>query len=185
MDSIYYISCSLIVCLGLAQGCSSENAAKSKQSNIVEATLPDPSPELVTSIDQPQETTRVAPEIQEDFRMSADNEYAAVRDNQFFTTAIVDSLVPGELQSVFKLDRPVYAYAALHAPRQEKVQFQWFTQGGEELLPSTLLSTGVNTGPVGYRIFTFRTFRETGQYSVELTNSAGVKIGQADFTVIK
>ena len=118
-----------------------------------------------------------------DFRVSAEDKYASVPKGRFFTTTGISDLTPDEQVRSFRIGRQVYAYAAIHAPRKETVRITWLDSNGKEIPPSAYLDVLMNTGPVGYRVFTYRTFRSPGKYAVKLTNSVGVEIGEGQFEV--
>jgi len=120
-----------------------------------------------------------------DFRVSEDDIYASVPDDRFYTTSGVSDLTPEEAVRSFRTGQKVYAYAAIHAPRQETVRITWYDSIHNEIPPSAYLDVDVNTGSVGYRVFTYRTFRNPGKYQVRLLNSVGKVIGQGRFEVYK
>lgn len=121
--------------------------------------------------------------ISQDFRISEGEEFASLRDDAFFTTARVVELVPDSAKSTFRVGQKVYAFAALRAPIDERVRFTWFAPDGREILPSAYFDVEPNLGEVGFRIFSYRTFRKPGSYRVAVFNSAGRMIGETVFTV--
>jgi hypothetical protein len=118
-----------------------------------------------------------------DFRVSADDKYASVPAGRFFTTTGITELSPDGAVYTFHIGQRVYAYAAIQAPRKETVRITWFDSDKKEILPSAYLDVEVNTGPVGYRVFTYRIFRSPGTYSVTLSNSTDAVIGEIKFKV--
>jgi len=118
-----------------------------------------------------------------DFRVLRSDNYASVHDGRFFTTPDVTDLTPDEEVHIFHIGQRVYAYAAIHAPKKETVRITWFDSNNSEIPPSAYLDVLENTGPVGYRVFTYRTFRAPGKYKVKLSNSVGSVIGVVDFEV--
>ena len=135
---------------------------------------PDPVKEVVKPVNQDVSAG--------DFRKDG-TLYASVRDDQFFTTTSVDSLMPDTATSVFAPGEQVYVYAALHAPKSEKVHFKWFDTGGQPIIPTAYVDVEANTGPTGYRIYSYRTFRLPGEYSVKLYNELGEEIASQGFTI--
>jgi cytoskeletal protein RodZ len=119
----------------------------------------------------------------DDFRVIESDNYASVTDGRFFTTTGITDLNPNEEIHTFRIGQRVYAYAAIHAPRKETVRITWFESNNKEIPPSAYLDVLVNTGPVGYRVFTYRTFRASGKYNVKMSNSVGVVIGVKEFEV--
>ncbi len=118
-----------------------------------------------------------------DFRVSADDEFATVPPDRFFTTTGITDLSPEAEARTFRIGQRVYAYAAIHAPRKETVRITWYDSNNKEILPSAYLDVLVNTGLVGYRVFTYRIFRSPGSYLVSVSNSTNAVIGQVRFEV--
>jgi len=129
----------------------------------------------------PKTTSAVRP--QSDFRVDDPDKYASVKDGNFFTTTDVEELVPESPSERFKVGQRVYAYAELRAPNNETVHISWYDAGGEIILPSSYLDVKTNTSAVGYRIYTYRIFRDPGRYSVAVFNSPGGKLAEQAFTV--
>lgn len=121
--------------------------------------------------------------ISQDFRISEGEEYATLRDDVFFTTSGVVELIPDTAQSTFRVGQKVYAFAALRTPRDERVRFTWYAPDGREVLPSAYFNVEPNLGAVGFRVFSYRTFRKPGDYRVAVFNSAGRMIGESVFSV--
>jgi hypothetical protein len=120
---------------------------------------------------------------QQDFRIEEGEEFATLRDEVFFTTSNVEELVPDSARSTFSTGQKVYVFAALRTPRDERVRFTWYAPDGREILPSAYFDVEPNLGAVGFRIFSYRTFRKPGAYRVAVFNSAGKKIGETEFEV--
>lgn len=118
-----------------------------------------------------------------DFRISEDAEYATLRDKVFFTTSNVVDLIPDSTQTSFKAGQKVYVFAALKSPIEERVKFTWYGPEGKEILPSAYFDVEPNMGPVGFRIFSYRSFRKPGAYRVAVYNSIGGMIGESSFEV--
>lgn len=135
------------------------------------------------SAENDKNLTRTTKTETPDFRLKADDKFASVPSGQFFTTSGVSDLTPDKKLNMFRVGQRVYAYAAIHAPRKETVRITWFDSANKEIPPSAYLDVLVNTGPVGYRVFTYRTFRKSGVYRVRLFNSVGNVIGGSEFRV--
>lgn len=118
-----------------------------------------------------------------DFRLSKSDGLAMIRDGNFFTTVDVLDLQPAEPSNEFTVGQRVFAYAAIHAPSDETVRISWYDSVGELILPSSYLDVKSNVGEVGYRVYTYRIFRDTGQYTVAVYNNAGTKLSEYAFTV--
>ena len=118
-----------------------------------------------------------------DFRVSNPSDYASVKPGNFFTTSMVEDLMPSDPQTDFTPGARVYAYAEVYAPRDETLKITWFDSKGQPVLPSAYLDVKTNMSAVGYRLFTYRSFRAAGQYSVVLYNSAGAEIVRESFSV--
>ena len=110
-------------------------------------------------------------------------EYATLRDEVFFTTSNVVDLVPDSSRTAFAVGKKVYVFAALRAPRDERVKVTWYSPEGREILPSAYFDVEPNLGAIGFRIFSYRTFRKPGDYRVAVFNSAGRMIGESEFIV--
>ena len=108
---------------------------------------------------------------------------ASIPAERFFTTTRMDGLQPADPQTQFSPGDQIYVYAGIHAPSDERIQLRWFGPDGQHILPSIYKHISANTGPVGYRIYTYRIFREPGNYTVRLYNSAGTVIGETGFEV--
>lgn len=130
------------------------------------------------------DTLRSSAQETSDFRVAAGDKFASVPEDRFFTTSDVTDLTPADALQSFQLGQRVYAYAAIHAPVNETVRFTWLDANNREILPSAYLDVEKNTGPIGYRAITYRTFRKSGKYSVRLLNGVGVAIGEVRFEVV-
>lgn len=108
---------------------------------------------------------------------------ASIPTDRFFTTDKMNGLTPGKPQTTFESGDPVYIYAGINAPQAERIQLRWFGPDGKHILPSIYKNVSANTGVTGYRIYTYRIFREVGPYQVVLYNSAGSEIGVSRFVV--
>ena len=95
----------------------------------------------------------------------------------------VTDLVPGSPKTDFAIGERVHVFAAINSPQRETIRFTWYGPSGTEVLPSSYLDVEPNMGEVGFRVFTYRVFREEGEYRVELSNSAGQQMGQQTFKV--
>ena len=132
---------------------------------------------------EPGETKTTNEAASRDFRVVDPGAFASIRDGRFFTTDLVEDLVPGDAQVQFSSGERVYVFAAIHAPIQETVKVSWYGPDGGIVLPSAYLDVKVNTGETGYRIYTYRTFKARGEYSVAVFNSNGSELGRYEFTV--
>jgi hypothetical protein len=147
--------------------------------------VPESKPELKSDVKPVMNETQSKMAESEDFRVSDEDQFASVPDDRFFTTSGVTGLIPDGEVTAFRIGQRVYAYAAIHAPRQETVRITWFDSVNHEILPSAYLDVETNTGKVGYRVYTYRTFRKPGAYWVQLSNGAGVVIGKSEFKIIE
>ena len=120
--------------------------------------------------------------VNTDFRVSGED-YASVPKGRLYTTTGVEGLIPEPQADNFKVGQKVFVYAEVRAPRREKVRFTWYDGQNEEILPSAYVDVDTNVGEVGFRIYSYRTFRTAGEYRVALFNSTGSRIGSAQFSV--
>lgn len=125
-----------------------------------------------------------APNPEKDFRLDEGEEFASLNSDIILATGVED-LVPLDTIAEFRTGQQIYAYAAVRAPQDETIHFKWFGPDDKEVLPASYLDIEVNTGPVGYRVYTYRVFRAPGDYRIDMINSAGSKIGEATFEVIR
>ena len=102
-------------------------------------------------------------------------------DTDFYTTNTYNNGKPGQPKSVFKTGERVYIWASVNAPKNETVQLKWKDANGnvfEEKSYNVASSAA-------YRIYSWKSSfpNGTGNYSIELLNSQGHRIGGADFSV--
>lgn len=137
---------------------------------------------------KPSEVTKDTQSVAEDkprgdFRFEEDSRLAQL-NGRIVTSRAVEELMPTDTSMEFRVGQRVYVFAALSAPQAETIHFDWVGPDGP-VLPSSYLDVEANTGPVGYRIYTYRVFRKPGSYRVDLINSGGNTIGTTRFTLTK
>lgn len=110
-------------------------------------------------------------------------EGASIPQDRFFTTAAMNGLIPQGKQNSFKPGESVYVYAGIHAPQAEKVKIEWIDPSGTLVSPVDYIDVQSNTGPMGYRIYKYRSFKVAGKYEVRLLNSQDKVIGKTIFSI--
>lgn len=103
-----------------------------------------------------------------------------VSQENFVTCKNVDRLEPEAVASRFAPGR-VYAFARIHAPKDETLKLIWRDEDGRELRKRDF-KVKRNMGR-GFRTFSYKIFTEAGTYEVRLYNQDQYLIGYRQFTI--
>ncbi|KAA3619990.1 MAG: hypothetical protein DWQ05_04495 [Calditrichaeota bacterium] len=98
----------------------------------------------------------------------------------FVTCRDVDNMQPVEPTDSFEKGQ-VWVWARVNAPRNEVLKLQWLNTSTKEILGEKDVSIQKNIN--GYRTYSWKNFRETGNYEVRLLNSYNQPIGIQQFAV--
>jgi hypothetical protein len=100
-------------------------------------------------------------------------------DEDFVTCTKVTALTPAASNNQFSKGK-VYLFARVVSPRDEMLKLVWYKE--EQEFGTRRLAVKTNTDK-GYRTFSWKRFKESGNYRVALFNKNQIKIAERKFTI--